>query len=143
MTKECKEDNKLFIIGQVYPDDNGENWIFLGDVLRPYKYDRIGKRPNMGGVGYVIVGSEFQIVFQDFTDENKRHAGTARANIKEVIDAARQDKSFEWKKLKNGKFTEPRSTAISDDMLSNFKFDITMHCKATYVPSIGKYLSLT
>jgi hypothetical protein len=45
--------------------------------------------------------------------------------------------------LKNGKFTEPGLTAISDDMLSNHNFDINMHCKATYAPSIGKYLLLT
>jgi len=63
--------------------------------------------------------------------------------MKQVIDAARNGKSFEWKKLRNGQFTEPGLTARSDDMLSNHKFDINMHCKATYAPSIGKYLLLT
>lgn len=143
LTKECKEDDKLFTVGLGYSKDNGVTWTFLGDIVRPYKYDRGGKRPNMGGVGYVIVGNEFQIFFQEFNDENKRSAGTARANMKDVIDAARKGKSFEWKKLKNGKFTEPGLTAISDDMLSNHNFDINMHCKATYAPSIDKYLLLT
>jgi len=32
---------------------------------------------------------------------------------------------------------------LSDDMLSNHKFDINMHCKATYAPSVGKYLLAT
>jgi len=143
MSKPCMEDEKLFTVGLGYSKDNGENWIFLGDILRPYKYDRQTKRPNVGGVGYVIVGDEFQIFFQDYDDAGKRRAGTARANMKQVINAARDGKSFEWKKLRNGQFTEPGLTAISDDMLSNHKFDINMHCKATYAPSIGKYLLLT
>ncbi len=143
LTKECMEGEKLFTIGLGYSKDNGESWTFLGDIVRPYKYDRATKRPNIGGVGYVIVGDEFQIFFQEFDDNEKRRAGTARANMKQVIDAARKGKSFEWKKLKNGKFTEPGLTAISDDMLSNHNFDINMHCKATYAPSIGKYLLLT
>ena len=143
LTKPCEEGEKLFTVGLGYSKDNGESWTFLGDILRPYKYDRPTKRPNVGGVGYVIVGDEFQIFFQDYNEEGTRRAGTARANMKEVIDAARKGKSFEWKKLKNGQFTEPGLTALSDDMLSNHKFDINMHCKATYAPSIGKYLLLT
>ena len=143
LTKECMEGEKLFTIGLGYSKDNGESWTFLGDIVRPYKYDRATKRPNIGGVGYVIVGDEFQIFFQEFDDNEKRRAGTARANMKQVIDAARKGKSFEWKKLKNRKFTEPGLTVMSDDMLSNHNFDINMHCKATYAPSIGKYLLLT
>jgi len=143
LTKPCEEGEKLFTVGLGYSKDNGESWTFLGDILRPYKYDRPTKRPNVGGVGYVIVGDEFQIFFQDYNEEGTRRAGTARANMKEVIDAARKGKSFEWKKLKNGQFTEPGLTALSDDMLSNHKFDINMHCKATYAPSINKYLLLT
>ena len=143
MTKPCMEGEKLFTVGLGYSKDNGENWTFLGDILRPYKYDRPVKTPNVGGVGYVIVGDEFQIFFQDYNEEGTRRAGTARANKKQVIDAARKGKSFEWKKLRDGQFTEPGLTALSDDMLSNHKFDINMHCKATYAPSIGKYLLLT
>ena len=143
MTKPCQEGEKLFTVGLGYSKDNGENWTFLGDILRPYKYDRPVKTPNVGGVGYVIVGDEFQILFQDYNEDGKRRAGTARANMKQVIDAARKGKSFEWKKLKNGQFTEPGLTALSDDMLSNYNFDINLHCKATYAPSIGKYLLLT
>ena len=142
LTKECMEGEKLFTVGLGYSKDNGESWTFLGDIVRPYKYDRATKRPNIGGVGYVVVGDEFQIFFQEFDDNDKRQASTARANMKQVIDAARKGKSFEWKKLKNGKFTEPGLTAISDDMLSNHKFDVNMHCKATFAPSIGKYLLL-
>jgi len=143
MTKPCAEGEKLFTVGLGYSKDNGENWTFLGDILRPYKYDRPVKTPNVGGVGYVIVGDEFQIFFQDYNEEGTRRAGTARANMKQVIDAARQGKSFEWKKLRNGHFNEPGLTGLSDDMLSNHNFDINMHCKATYAPSIGKYLLLT
>ncbi len=143
MTKPCMEGEKLFTVGLGYSKDNGESWTFLGDILRPYKYDRPVKTPNVGGVGYVIVGDEFQIFFQDYNEEVTRRAGTARANMKQVIEAARKGKSFEWKKLRNGKFTEPGLTALSDDMLSNHKFDINMHCKATYAPSVGKYLLLT
>ena len=143
LSKPCQEDEKLFTVGLGYSKDNGENWTFLGDIVRPFEYDRPVKRPNVGGVGYVIVGDEFQIFFQDYNHEGNRRAGTARANMKQVIDAARQGKSFEWKKLKNGKFTEPGLTAMSDDMLCNHNFDINMHCKATYAPSIGKYLLLT
>ncbi len=143
LSKPCMEDEKLFTVGLGYSKDNGENWTFLGDILRPYKYDRQTKRPNVGGVGYVIVGDEFQIFFQDYDDAGKRRAGTARANMKQVIDAARNGKSFEWKKLKDGQFTAPGLTEMSDDMLSKYNFDINMHCKATYAPSIGKYLLLT
>jgi hypothetical protein len=143
LSKPCMEDEKLFTVGLGYSKDNGENWVFLGDILRPYKYDRPTKRPNVGGVGYVIVGDEFQIFFQDYDDAGKRRAGTARANMRQVIDAARQGKSFEWMKLKNGQFTAPGLTAMSDDMLGNYNFDINMHCKATYAPSIGKYLLAT
>jgi len=143
LTKPCNEGEKLFTVGLGYSKDNGESWTFLGDILRPYKYDRPVKTPNVGGVGYVIVGDEFQIFFQDYNEEGKRRAGTARANMKQVIDAARNGKSFEWKKLRNGKFTEPSLTGLSDDMLSNHKFDINMHCKATYAPSVGKYLLAT
>jgi hypothetical protein len=143
MSKPCQEGEKLFTVGLGYSKDNGENWTFLGDILRPYKYDRPVKTPNVGGVGYVIVGDEFQIFFQDYNEEGKRRAGTARANMKQVIEEARKGKSFEWKKLRNGQFTEPGLTALSDDMLGNFNFDINMHCKATYAPSIGKYLLLT
>jgi hypothetical protein len=142
MSKPCEEGEKLFTVGLGYSKDNGESWTFLGDILRPYKYDRPVKTPNVGGVGYVIVGEEFQIFFQEFNDEGKRQTGTARANIKQVIDAARKGKSFEWKKLRNGQFTAPGLTALSDNMLSNHKFDVNMHCKATYAPSIGKYLLL-
>jgi hypothetical protein len=143
MTKPCAEGEKLFTVGLGYSKDNGENWTFLGDILRPYKYDRPVKTPKVGGVGYVIVGDEFQIFFQDYNEEGKRRAGTARANMKQVIEAARNGKSFEWKKLRNGQFTGPGLTGLSDDMLSNHKFDINMHCKATYAPSIGKYLLAT
>ena len=143
LTNPCLEEDKLFTVGLGYSKDNGESWTFLGDIVRPYKYDRPVKRPNVGGVAYVIVGDEFQIFFQDYNEEGTRRAGTARANMKQVIDAARNGKSFEWKKLKDGKFTAPGLTAMSDDMLSNQKFDINMHCKATYAPSIGNYLLLT
>jgi len=143
LTKPCLEGEKLFTVGLGYSKDNGESWTFLGDILRPYKYDRPVKTPNVGGVGYVIVGDEFQIFFQDYNEEGTRRAGTARANMKQVIDAARKGKSFEWKKLRNGQFNEPGLTGLSDDMLSNLKFDINMHCKATYAPSIDKYLLLT
>lgn len=143
MTKPCEEGEKLFTVGLGYSKDNGESWTFLGDILRPYKYDRPVKTPNVGGVGYVIVGDEFQIFFQDYNEEGKRRAGTARANMNQVIDAARKGKSFEWKKLKNGQFNEPGLTGLSDDMLNNHNFDINMHCKATYAPSVGKYLLLT
>jgi len=143
MTKPCNEGEKLFTVGLGYSKDNGESWTFLGDIVRPYKYDRPVKTPNVGGVGYVIVGDEFQIFFQDYNEEGTRRAGTARANMKQVIDAARKGKSFEWKKLRNGQFNEPGLTGLSDDMLSNHNFDINMHCKATYAPSIGKYLLLT
>jgi len=143
MTVPCAEGSKLFTVGLGYSKDNGENWTFLGDILRPYKYDRPVKTPNVGGVGYVIVGDQFHIFFQDYNEEGKRRAGTARANMKQVIDAARKGKSFEWKKLRNGQFKEPGLTGLSDDVLSNHNFDINMHCKATYAPSIGKYLLLT
>jgi len=143
LTKPCEEGEKLFTVGLGYSKDNGESWTFLGDILRPYKYDRPVKTPNVGGVGYVIVGDEFQIFFQDYNEEGTRRAGTARANMKQVIDAARKGKSFEWKKLRKGEFIEPGLTGLSDDLLSNHKFDINMHCKATYAPSIGKYLLLT
>jgi len=143
LTKPCNEGEKLFTVGLGYSKDNGESWTFLGDILRPYKYDRPVKTPNVGGVGYVIVGDEFQIFFQDYNEEGKRRSGTARANMKQVVDAARKGKSFEWNKYKNGQFNEPGLTGLSDDMLSNFNFDINMHCKATYAPSIGKYLLLT
>ncbi|MDO8951289.1 MAG: hypothetical protein Q7U86_01630 [Draconibacterium sp.] len=142
LSRPCEEGEKLFTVGLGYSKDNGESWTFLGDILRPYKYDRPVKTPNVGGVGYVIAGDEFQIFFQEFNDEGKRQAGTARANMKQVIDAARKGKSFEWKKLKNGQFTVPGLTALSDDMLSNHEFDVNMHCKATYAPSIDKYLLL-
>lgn len=143
MSVPCKEESKLFTIGLGYSKDNGESWTFLGDIVRPYKYDRPVKTPNVGGAGYVIVGDEFQIFFQEYDENNQRRAGTARANMKQVIDAARKGESFEWKKLRNGQFNEPGLTGLSDDMLSNYKFDINMHCKATYAPSIGKYLLLT
>ena len=127
MTKPCEEGEKLFTVGLGYSKDNGESWTFLGDILRPYKYDRPVKTPNVGGVGYVIVGDEFQIFFQDYNEEGKRRAGTARANMKQVIDAARKSKSFEWKKLKNGQFNEPGLTGLSDDMLGNYQFDININ----------------
>jgi hypothetical protein len=136
----CLEELKLFTIGLGYSKDNGESWTFLGDIVRPYKYDNPDKNINVGGIGYVIVGDEFQIFFQDYNEEGTRRAGTARANMKQVIDAARNGKSFEWKKYKNGQWNEPGLTGLSDDMLSNHKFDINMHCKATYAPSVGKYL---
>lgn len=143
MTVPCKEESKLFTIGLGYSKDNGESWTFLGDIIRPYKYDNPDKNINVGGIGYVIVGDDFQIFFQDYDENSQRRAGTARANMKQVIDSARNGKSFEWKKYKNGQFNEPGLTGLSDDMLSNYKFDINLHCKATFLPSVGKYLLAT
>ncbi len=144
------EEEKLFTAGLGYSKNNGKNRTFPGDILRPYKYDiqrkmnndRV-KTPNAGGAGYVIAGDEFQIFFQEFNDEGKRQAGTARANMKHAIDAAREGKSFEREKLRDRQFTAPGLTALSDDMPGNFKFGSNMHCKATWAPSIGKYLLLT
>jgi hypothetical protein len=140
---ECKEESKLFTIGLGYSKDNGESWTFLGDIVRPYNYDQPDKNINVGGVGYVIVEDQFQIFFQDYDENSQRRAGTARADIKQVIEAARKGTSFEWKKYRNGQWNEPGLTGLSDDILSNLDFDNNMHCKATYAPSIGKYLLLT
>ena len=61
----------------------------------------------------------------------------------EVIKAARKGYSPEWYKYSDGKWDEPGLTGLSDNMMSNLGIDFNMHCKATYVPSIEKYVMLT
>jgi hypothetical protein len=139
----CREEWKLFTIGLGYSKDNGESWKFLGDIVRPYNYDQPDKNINVGGVGYVVIGDQFQIFFQDYDENGRPRAGTARANIVQVIEAARKGASFEWKKYRDGQWNEPGLTGLSDDILANLDFGNNMHCKAAYAPSIDKYLLLT
>jgi hypothetical protein len=138
----CTEDAKSFSLGLGYSNDNGKSWLFLGEILRHYQYNEHPEN-NMGGVPYIVNGDFFQVFFQEYAENDKPYTGTARANKQQVIEAARHGKTTSWNKYRNNKWDEPGITGLSDNVLGNINIDFNMHCKATYVNSINKFLIAT
>merc|ERR1711907_527809 len=67
---------------------------------------------NMGLVNYIIKDGFMQIYFQDSTHPTKAtgasaQVATARANLTEVVAAARQLKVAPWFKYHSGAWSEP------------------------------------
>ncbi len=140
--QECSRATKSFALGVGYSSDNGHSWLYCGDVVRHNLYDEYTGN-NMGGVPYIVRDGYFYIYYQEYAEREVPYPGVARAAVEDVIAAARKGKSVEWMKYRNGEWNEPGLTGLSDNLTANLGIDFNMHCKATYVPSIGKYLMLT
>jgi hypothetical protein len=96
------------------------------------------------GVPYILKDDYFYIYFGEFPgQEEDFHPGVARAKIADVIAAARKGKNVEWEKYNNGKWDQDGLTGLASNFMSNLDIPFNMHCKATYVPSIRKYLMVT
>jgi len=145
--KPCTEDAKFFSQGIGYSQDNGKTWLYCGDILRTGRYEpRFGKgsHANIGGMPYILKDGYFYVYFGEFPgQEEDFYPGVARAKIADVIAAARKGKNVEWKKYNNGEWDQDGLTGLGSNFMSNLDIPFNMHAKATYVPSIRKYLMIT
>ena len=93
---------------------------------------------------YILKDGFFYVYFNEFSPALiSPHAGVARAKIIDVIAAARQGKSVVWKKYTNEIWDQDGLTGEGSNFMSNLEVLFNMHSKATYIPSIKKYMMIT
>jgi hypothetical protein len=131
----------MFTMGIAYSDDSGATWEFCGEILRP-GHDRL----NVGGSPYVVVGNDFYLYYNEGTagtlpvDPWPRSLGVAKANIQDVIAAARNHTVTPWLKYANGTFGTNALTGVGSTIIENTYIDHDSHADATYSTALGKYL---
>ncbi len=147
-----------FYIGLAKSTDNGLNWKYLGDVLKPYvNY----KEPvlngvnsacgNIAGVPYLIVGNDLYLYYMEQTGTEKR-TSVAKAALSDVKSAIDSNTVTPFYKYSNGTWTEPGMGGIGSNIIpggtvpnegvdywqGNKLFDF--HSDAAYSSGLGKYL---
>ena len=130
----------MFTMGIAYSDDGGQSWEFCGEIIRP-GHDRL----NVGGSPYIIVGNDFYLYYNEGTASTlstpwPRSLGVAKANIQQVIAAARNHTVTPWLKYANGTFGTNALTGVGSTLVDNTYISHDAHADATYSTALGKYL---
>lgn len=121
-------------VGLAWSYDFGEHFAYLGDIIVPFgDPDNF----NVQGVPYIIKNGYFYIYYDDnCSDGNK---GVARAPVADVVMAAKNATTTQWKKYQNGSWDSPglggACNAISIE-------DGITHTDGAYSTYTGKYYLL-
>ncbi|GGD62289.1 hypothetical protein [Paenibacillus nasutitermitis] len=130
-----------FSLGVAYSNNNGATWEYCGEILKPKNV-----RLNVGGVPYVISGNDFYLYYNDgIYGENDgmgypRHVSVAKANIQDVITAARNHQNATWTKYVNGSWSGNAMTGLGSAIIDNTYIKEDTHSDAVYNTAINKYL---
>ncbi|MCD9023749.1 hypothetical protein [Cohnella silvisoli] len=128
-----------FSLGVAYSNDNGATWEFCGEMLKPYNEDL-----NVGGTPIVIIGDYIYAYYNDGVNNElgayPRHIAVARADLQDVIAAARNLQNTTWTKYSNGSWSGNAFTSLGDRIIDNTYGKEDTHSDATFNTAINKYL---
>ena len=128
-----------FEIGMGYSTDGGDNWTYLGDILKPQC-----DQQNPGGVPYLVVGSYFYVYFNEWPLPcgTQKRMGVVRALVADVVAAAANGQVVPWKKHSNGAWTEDGFTGVASNIIADEASDeaYDFHADAAYSTALGKYI---
>ena len=126
-----------FSAGIGYSSDRGESWTFCGETVCLWN-DPTGK--NIGGAAVAKIrddGSDyFHVYYNDINSGGKTGTAVARAEVNEVIAAARDKSVSPWKKYYNGSWTEKGWAGAATILIEG----TDTHGDMQYNRSLGKYL---
>ncbi len=155
-----EDEDYRFRIGIAISRDAGNNWRYLGDVLKP-KYDEFS---NMGGTPLLIVTDKvggvdtdfFYLYFNEMPIGGPRIPAVARAKVSDVVTAALSNTVTPWVKYNRntGGWVENGKTGVASNITWNIdntsgnssnpthpdRYD--MHTDAVYSTALGKYVLL-
>lgn len=130
-----------FSLGIVYSTNGGATWEYCGEIVRPKNTG-----VNIGGVPYIVRNGEFYVYFNDgIYGEGDgmgypRHVAVAKANVQDVVNAARNLQTTTWTKYVNGSWTGNATTSVGSAVLDNTYLYEDVHSDAAYSTALGKYL---
>jgi hypothetical protein len=123
-----------FKIHVLYSRDGGNTWKNCGEIIRPKNYS-YGK--NIGGTSYLKVGNYFYVYINEHNNSGNKFIGVARANVNDVINAARNSTVTSWKKYSGGSWNQDGKTGLCSQILSG---NYDSHMDAAYNRAMGKYI---
>jgi peptidoglycan hydrolase-like protein with peptidoglycan-binding domain len=125
-------------IGLSWSSDMGEHYTYLGDIIIPFT-DPVD---NIQGAPYIIKDGYMYLYFSDKCNGNSSLGGpvtVARANLEEVLGAAKLGRVSQWQKYLNGSWTSP---GLGGDCSAVIIGDGINHTDAAYSTYTGKYYFL-
>ncbi len=125
-----------FAIGLIYSTDNGDNWTYCGEIIRPQE-----DTSNIGGVPYLTIGDYFYVYFNEKPINSERIISVARAKINDVLNAAAGGDVVAWQKYKNGAWSEDGLTGAGSNIIPDaLDWHHDVHSDAAYNRALGKYM---
>jgi hypothetical protein len=135
---EVKGKTVLFRFGVAYSTNNGDKWVYCGNIVKTQSGSG-----NMGGVPYLVVGDYFYVYFNEFPVTGGKRLCVARAKQTEVIAAAAKGTVTKWMKFNNGKWDEDALTGLGSNIIpvpveTDTRYDL--HSDAAYCTPLRKYM---
>jgi len=124
-----------FAIGLIYSTNNGDDWVYCGEIIRPQK-----DTDNIGGVPFLVVGDYFYVYFNEQPINYNRRICVARANVNDVLNAAANGEVTSWKKFNSGTWTQDGLTGVGSNILPVAGWPYDVHSDAAYNRILGKYM---
>ena len=125
-----------FAIGLIYSTNNGDDWTYGGEIIRPQT-----DTENIGGVPYLVVGDYFYVYFNERPiNSPDRITGLARANLNDVLNAAASGNVTSWKKFNSGTWIEDGLMGVGSNILPVAGFPYDVHSDAAYDRTLNKYM---
>jgi hypothetical protein len=157
LTLDCRgTTSTTYSFGLGYSRDGGTSWNFLGEFLHPFYEGGVdiankknpGINSNPGGVPYVLVNGSVYVYYSETPNNNTvadKYLSVARANLSEVVKAARKGELASWQKYSgNGSWNEPAigglGANINPTIDDGFPQIWDVHGDAAYVASLNKYV---
>jgi hypothetical protein len=125
-----------FAIGLIYSTDNGDHWIYCGEIIRPQE-----DTENIGGVPYLVIGEYFYVYYNELPlGSDTRRISVARAEIVDVLNAAAVGNVIPWQKYNNGWGNESGLTGVGSSIIPGMDNSYDVHSDSAYNRTLGKYM---
>jgi hypothetical protein len=129
----------LYTIGIGYSTNNGQNWTYCGDIIKPAK-----ETLNIGGGAYVVDDEFIYVYYNDWVGDEgrkKKQICVARARLDDVINDAEESKVGIWNKYRDGDWNINGLSGEEGTPVIPVLFGgEDCHSDATYCTELQKYL---
>jgi len=133
-------DGRTWGVSLMYSDDDGQIWTKIGIIVEQ-EHDN-PMTVNILGVPYLIKDDYFYIFYNDYNGI-ETSMSVARAQVIDVIAAARDKRVCEWQKYYNGSFCEPGLRGRFSRIIDQTEWttdDWACHGDTAYCTFLGKYI---